>query len=118
MRAWKSLQTRERLLLGSRWENALGLVFTLDNGAPIHPNSVGKVFDTRVRSAGVPKIRLHDLRHTHATLLLAAGANAKVVSERLGHSSVAFTLDTYDARDAGQQADAAAAVARLVDGSK
>ena len=118
MRAWKAAQNRERLLLGPGWENRLGLVFTLEHGAPIHPNTVGKVFDTRVKSAGVPKIRLHDVRHTHATLLLAAGANAKVVSERLGHSSVAFTLDTYAHAMPGQQADAAAAVARLVDGAK
>jgi integrase len=62
----------------------------------------------------MPKIRLHDLRHTHATLLLAAGANAKVVSERPGHSSVAFTLDQYVHAMPGQQAHAATAVARLL----
>jgi integrase len=117
LRAWKTLQTRERLLAGPRWHNDLGLVFTVENGQPIHPNTIGKVFDTRAKRAGVTKIRLHDLRHTHATLLLAAGANPRVVSERLGHSSVAFTLDTYAHAMPGQQADAAAAVARLVDGT-
>ena len=62
-------------------------------------------------------MRLHDLRHTHATLLLAAGVNPKLVSDRLGHSSVAFTLDTYAHAIPGQQAEAAAALARMVDGT-
>jgi integrase len=76
------------------------------------------VVDTRVKSAGVPKIRLHDVRHTHATRLLAAGANPKVVSERVGHSSVQFTLDTYAHAMPGQQPDAAAVVARPVHATK
>jgi integrase len=63
------------------------------------------------------RIRFHDLRHTHASQLLAAGVNVKVVSERLGHASVAFTLDTYAHLMPGQQAQAAAAAAALVDGS-
>jgi integrase len=62
-----------------------------------------------------PRVRFHDLRHTHATQLLAAGVNIKVVSERLGHASVAFTLDTYAHVMPGQQADAADAVSALVD---
>ena len=57
---------------------------------------------------------MYDLRHTHATHLLAAGTNPKVVSERMGHASVAFTLDTYGHVLPGQQASAAAAVAGLV----
>ena len=57
--------------------------------------------------AGLPAIRLHDLRHTHATLLLRWGYNAKVVSERLGHHSVAFTLDTYAHVVPGMQQEAA-----------
>lgn len=69
-----------------------------------------------VAQAPVPRIRFHDLRHGHATHLLAAGVNAKIVSERLGHATVAFTLDTYAHVMPGQQAEAAAAVAALVDG--
>ncbi len=64
---------------------------------------------------GRPPIRLHDLRHTHASHLLASGVNVKVVSERLGHASVAFTLDTYAHTMPGQQADAAAQVAAMID---
>ena len=58
---------------------------------------------------------MHDLRHTHATHLLAAGVNVKIVSERLGHASTSFTLDVYGHVMPGQLADAAAAVANLVD---
>jgi integrase len=67
-----------------------------------------------VRRVGVPQIRLHDLRHTHATLLLRAGVNPKVVSERLGHSSVAFTLDTYAHVVPGMQPEAAARFGDLI----
>jgi integrase len=64
----------------------------------------------------VPAIRLHDVRHTHATLLLAAGVNPKVVSERLGHSSVAFALDTYAHVIPGMEPDAAERFMGLVFG--
>lgn len=89
-------------------------VFTNDIGEPLRPDSVGQAFGRLVASTGVPVIRLHDLRHTHASHLLAAGVNVKVVSERLGHASVSFTLDTYGHVMPGQQAEAAAAVAALL----
>jgi integrase len=85
-------------------------VFTNEIGDPIRPNSIGQAFTRLVKAAGVPTIRLHDLRHTHASLLLVAGINVKVVSERLGHASVSFTLDTYAHVMPGQQAEAAAAL--------
>ncbi len=65
------------------------------DGSPIHPDALTKQFIKAVKASGLPRIRLHDLRHTHATLALQAGIHPKVVSERLGHASVAFTLDTY-----------------------
>ena len=67
-------------------------------------NSVGEVvppyklslwFGSFIRRIGLPPIRIHDLRHTHATLLLARGVHPKIVSERLAHASIAITLDTY-----------------------
>jgi integrase len=76
--------------------------------------SVGQAFRRLIDATDVPVIRLHDLRHTHATHLLMAGVNVKVVSERLGHSSVSFTLDTYGHVMPGQQAEAAAAAAALL----
>jgi len=72
-----------------------GLVFTRVNGAPLHPHSVSQGFERRARRLGLPRIRFHDLRHTSASLALAAGIHPKVVSERLGHASVMITLDTY-----------------------
>lgn len=89
-------------------------VFTNANGDPIRPDTVGQAFGRLVTSAGVAPIRLHDLRHTHASHLLMAGVNVKIVSERLGHSSVSFTLDTYAHVMPGQQAEAAAAAAALL----
>lgn len=91
-------------------------VFTNELGDPLRPSSVGQAFRRLVDGCDVPRIRLHDLRHTHATHLLAAGVNPRVVSERLGHSSVSFTLDTYGHVMPGQQADAAAAAAALLNG--
>ena len=76
----------------------------------------GNACPRRLAAHGLRRIRFHDLRSTHVSHLLAAGANPKMVSERLGHASVAFTLDVYSHVMPGQQADIAAAVARLVDG--
>ena len=71
------------------------MVFTEKNGKPIHPDRFSKIFEIRVKASNLPRILLHDLRHTHATLALEAGWHPKVVSERLGHASVVITLDTY-----------------------
>jgi integrase len=75
------------------------------------------MFDKHVKDSGLPRIRLHDLRHTHATLALAAGIHPKVVSERLGHSTVAFTMDIYSHAIPSMEAEAAEAIAQLVLGS-
>ena len=91
-------------------------VFRRADGTPIHPDSLTQTFGRRVRRAGVPHIRLHDLRHTHATLLLQAGVSPKIVSERLGHATVAFTMQVYAHVIPGMQADAAAAFSDLVFG--
>ena len=66
----------------------------------------------------VPRIRLHDLRHTHASILLQQGVNAKVVSERLGHSSVAFTMTVYQHVMPGMQAQAAATFGAAIFGDR
>ena len=72
-----------------------GLLFTTSTGNPISPRNVLRHFKTVIEQTGLPEIRFHDLRHTHATLLLAAGVHPKVVQERLGHSQISLTLDTY-----------------------
>lgn len=90
------------------------LVIARENGEPIHPHSLSQAFERLVRRAFLRRIRLHDLRHTHATIALKAGVPVKVISERLGHESPAFTLKQYAHVIPGMQAEAAAEIARLV----
>lgn len=73
------------------------------------------MFNKLVARSGLPRIRLHDLRHTHATLLLKGGVPIKVVSERLGHSTPGFTMATYQHVLPGMQAEAARAFAALLE---
>jgi integrase len=94
----------------------LDLVFARPDGTPIHPERLTRSFDAFVRASGLPRIRLHDLRHTCASLMLSAGVPAKVASERLGHSSISITLDTYSHVLPGLQEDAAERVADVVFG--
>jgi len=105
---------RELLFRLGATASASDRVFTNEIGDPIRPDSVGQAFSRLIEKAGVPTIRLHDLRHTHASHLIMASVNVKVVSERLGHASVSFTLDTYGHVMPGQQAEAAAAAAALL----
>jgi len=70
-------------------------VFSWPDGRPLDPDVVTKAFHRIAGKAGLTNIRLHDLRHTHATLMLKAGVHPKVVSERLGHANIGITLDTY-----------------------
>ena len=90
-------------------------VFTSRSDGPFNPDLFSQMFDRLVAGLDVPRIRLHDLRHTHATLLLKNGAPLKVVSERLGHSSPAFTMATYQHVLPGIGAHAAAQFAELID---
>jgi integrase len=83
-----------RKLAAVEWADG-DLVFCTGEGKPINPNNLYRNFAAIIDRAGVPTIRLHDLRHTHATLLLSAGTPIKAVSERLGHSKTSITLDTY-----------------------
>lgn len=93
------------------------LVFVDGAGEPLNPNWVTRRFQNLVARAGLGHFRLHDLRHTHATLALEAGVHPKIVSERLGHSTVAFTLDVYSHALPSMQEQAAGQVAALVFGA-
>lgn len=73
----------------------LNLVVCTGFGTPTHKSNIRRVFKSIIKKADIPKIRFHDMRHTHATLLLLQGVNPKIVSERLGHADVRITLDTY-----------------------
>ena len=92
-----------------------GHIFAREDGKPWHPDRITKLFEQALQAAGLPRIRLHDLRHTHATLALQAGIHPKVVSERLGHAQVSMTLDTYSHAIPALQESAAALIAALVD---
>jgi integrase len=91
-----------------------GLVFTQEDGSALDPESISRYWRQAVKKSMLPAIRLHDLRHTHATLALQAGIHPKVVSERLGHATVSITLDTYSHAIPAMQEEAAALIAGLV----
>ncbi len=114
LRAHQIHQEAERALIGVGYSDR-GLVFAGVDGSPIHPDSLTKAFDRLVKASGLPRLRLHDLRHTHATHLIARGVHSKRVSARLGHTSHSFTMDTYGHLMPDDEGDAAAAVATLVD---
>ncbi|HHV63170.1 MAG TPA: site-specific integrase [Firmicutes bacterium] len=90
----KKQQAEARLRLGSRYQDD-GLVFCHEDGRPLDPTVVTHRFRRLADSLGLEGFRFHDLRHTHATLLLAQGTHPKIVQERLGHESISITLDTY-----------------------
>ncbi len=91
-----------------------GLVFRDSDGTALHPCRVTRRFAALVRVSGLPRIRLHDLRHTHATIALRAGIHPKIVSERLGHSTVTITLDLYSHAGESLQAEAAGRVSAVI----
>ena len=85
-------------------------------GRPLDPNAVSKAFAKRRSVAELSKIRLHDVRHAHATLALQAGVHRKVVSDRLGHGDIALTLNTYSHAVPALQESAADTIAALISG--
>jgi len=87
--------------------NADDFVFIRPDGSPINPSAVSLAFLRIIKKAGLRGIRVHDLRHTHATLMLKAGVHPKVVSERLGHANIGITLDIYSHVLPGMQEAAA-----------
>ena len=88
-------QTREREAAGSAWQDRDGLIFADPIGRPWHPDSVTSAWGALVRRSGIGHLRLHDLRHTAATLSLSAGLPVRDVADMLGHSSPSITLDVY-----------------------
>jgi integrase len=109
--AWREWQQTEQRAAGIK---SAGWMFTDGRGEPVHPHAISQTFERIARRADVTVIRLHDVRHTHGTLLIAAGVPVKVVSERLGHATPVFTIDTYQHVLAGMQAQAALVFEQLV----
>ncbi|MBA2729967.1 MAG: site-specific integrase [Euzebyaceae bacterium] len=115
LQSHRAAQAEAMEAAGPAWKDH-DLVFPRGDGTWWNPPAISLSFMRAVKAAGVPRIRLHDVRHSHASLLLAAGVNPKVVSERLGHSSVGFTLDTYAHVLPGMQPESAELFDRLVFG--
>ena len=116
LKDWRQAQRKERMAFGNGRVDG-PYVFTREDGAPLHPHQVADAFDASVRRAKVRVCRFHDLRHGWASMALQAGVNPKVVSERLGHATTAFTLDKYAHVMPGMQHEAAGLVAGLVFGN-
>ena len=94
LRIHRTTQLAQRLALGARWEDR-DMVFASELGRPLDPSVVSRRFQVTLRSCGLQPVRLHDLRHTAATLMLREGVHPRIVQEMLGHVSISVTLDTY-----------------------
>ena len=114
LREYRADQELLRIQLGINLNND-DFVFIRPDGSPLNPNAVTLAFKRIIRKAGLKHIRLHDLRHTHATLMLKAGIHPKIVSERLGHSNIGITLDTYSHVLPGLQEAAAEIFDKMLD---
>ena len=94
LRSWRAQQDLERRSWVEGYEDS-GLVFTHEDGRPLHPYYISEIFRRLVQEAGLPHLTFHGLRHEHASLLLSAGVPITAVSKRLGHASAAITSDLY-----------------------
>ncbi|MGW6138948.1 site-specific integrase [Streptomyces sp. NPDC055140] len=96
LRAQRAQQIADRKAAGNNWKGTgHGLVFTTKNGTPIEPRNLNRSFEALSVRAGIRKVRFHDLRHTCASLLHEQGADARMIMEVLGHSSIRVTMDIY-----------------------
>lgn len=94
LKSYKAKVAQEKLIAGSSYQDH-GLVVCTALGTPVTPRNLLRAFYSAIKKANVPKITFHELRHTHASILLKQGVHVKVVSERLGHANIRITLDTY-----------------------
>lgn len=117
LRKVKRQQARQQLALGEAWANTDDRVFTWPDGRPIHPERITAGFGHLVKVTGARAARFHDLRHFHASVLLAAGQSMKVISERLGHSTLTITADIYTHLSPETDQSAADAAAALIAGA-
>jgi integrase len=113
VRAHRAHQAAERLSWGVDYTDS-GVVVTTEDGRPMHPETLSGLFVRQAKRVGLPPIRLHDLRHSVASILLAQGVHPKVVSEQLGHATIALTLDTYSHVIPSLQQEAAGVMAAAV----
>jgi integrase len=109
----RKMNFEEKLRAGNLYTD-LGLVVCTSTGNLTLPRSLSKVWDTLRNRSNLSKIKFHDLRHTHASLLLKQNVHPKIVSERLGHSSIQMTLDTYSHLLPNMQQDAAKELGKIL----
>jgi integrase len=114
LRSHRIRQLEERVAAGPAWQTTTDLVFAKLDGSILHPQSLSTAFDQAVKAAGLSGISIHGLRHSHASLGLASGVPLVIMSERLGHSSVAITGDIYSHSIPSQHQAAADAIADLL----
>lgn len=103
----------ERAAFGDGYQDS-GLLVCHPDGRPVHPDTITTRFNRLVDRAGVRRIRLHDVRHTYATMALDAGIDPKIVSDRIGHANMAYTLAIYTHPSTGKDRDAAGKVAGML----
>jgi integrase len=116
LRRQRTRQKETRLAAGDLWQDRDGLAFTDELGRPLGGSGVTHAFQTALARLGLPRIRFHDLRHGVASLMLAQGVPLKLVSESLGHSTIAITADVYSHLDREQRRQAADAIERAIGG--
>ena len=113
LRTHRGAQVIQQSTSGDVFTNR-GYVFTDSSGAPLDPFVLTDTWRHLVARSGIPPVRLHDLRHFHASLLLQANTHPKIVQERLGHSTISITLDTYSHTVPSLQEQAALDFARVM----
>jgi integrase len=118
LRRQKARQATARLAVGTAWQDRHNLIFTNNVGEPMNPETASSGFRKTATRLGLQPVRFHDLRHTAASLLLAAGVPLKVVSESLGHSSIAITADVYQHVTPDLRREAADAMDRALTAGK
>ncbi len=117
LRRHRVTQAQDRLAAGPAWVDR-DLVFTSELGEPVAYSTLRRAYRTHLRRAGAPDIRIHDGRHTAATTLLGRGVHPKIVSEMLGHSRIATTMDLYSHVTPAMQAQAVSAMEAALGGSR
>ena len=113
LRQHRQGQLEDRLRLGSAYQD-LELIFATPVGGPVDPSNLRRAWLLITEAAGLKGLRFHDCRHIHASLLVRQGIHAKVISERLGHSGISITMDTYAHLMPTAQAEAAAGLDQML----
>lgn len=113
LRTYVAMLDEERTAFGADYPDH-GMLMCFEDGRCLHPDTITRRFNRLVDRAGVPRIRLHDVRHTYATLAMDSGIDPKIVSDRVGHSNMAVTLQIYTHRSSGRDREAAEQLGELI----